>query len=350
MSDVHVIEENQQNLGTGEHVGEEQISLPSNSEDSGHIVTEETQKSSDTTPLGKNSNDIVQSDTTNTGNTSEPHSAHSDPSQSNSQVSVSSTEEGKQSIITVPHEVDVFQLVAELKHNAIKCFERGEYSSALELYKKAVEMIRGENFKKGTEEHKKLFALKMSLLTNLSFCYMHLGEYRVAISYAEKVILTDKDNVKALHCIALCKEKTGEYQNAFDKIKDVIEIHRKKGLKPPKEIYDTYASLEKEVKKDPSNSQLVRRKQLEAPQSPEPKSNKLFQMLFLFPTSIVSYMTVKSISKYHPKSKEVILSSAFLSSLIYGVFVAQSRLWRLTFIVSSGAFLGLLHLWNRLRG
>lgn len=224
-----------------------------------------------------------------------------------------------------PETTRQLQQALELKTKADQLSESKEYSNAIDLCKEALSCLKSDEFKSDRAEFEKMLNLKNTLLSDISQYYLYLQEYNEATSFAERVLLTDQKNVKALFIIVQCKQQIEDVQSAYRKIQEVVEIYKEKGISPPLEVTDAYLGLEAIVKMDslvrgPSFLQKDDRQEKQEKKGREDLEHlkkHLLKALWAVPSAALAWIVIKFVTKEPFRSKKIIPASLVLTCFLF---------------------------------
>jgi tetratricopeptide (TPR) repeat protein len=71
---------------------------------------------------------------------------------------------------------------------------------------------------------KELLVLNNTILNNISICFYNLEDFKSSLLYADQVLKTDVNNMKAMYRKAVCYRKMKDIERAFECIKSAFKI------------------------------------------------------------------------------------------------------------------------------
>jgi len=93
-----------------------------------------------------------------------------------------------------------------------------------EMYSRAQQYFKAENYKKALPLYKKLATTDNKMLVFLGICYYETGDYRNACDYLEKALEADENNAKALKYLSLTYYKLDDLENSLRYAEASLEI------------------------------------------------------------------------------------------------------------------------------
>ena len=108
-----------------------------------------------------------------------------------------------------------------LKERALPLFKSGEYHRAMEFYERIIKMVK---INKLDSDYPKGLPYKISALSNIALCYLKLKDYTNVITYCEKVLEYETNNIKANFRIAEAHAACYDYDKAIGYFERVLEM------------------------------------------------------------------------------------------------------------------------------
>lgn len=237
-----------------------------------------------------------------------------------------------------------------------KATKEKNYEEAFIFYKSALNLIDPNRFSTPAEGtlKEKLNELRIALLNNMTQSCLNLNQIDQAYEYAEKVILLDPENIKALFRIAVCLENQGKHLAAFERIKEIYRISNRKKLNLAKEVAEAYQRLHTKVKLEGENYQeqdnhvkdmdqkipRAERKSLEELDFGNFKIKKGFMVV---PSVGIAYLILSQGLKASLKTRKSRFAMGFLTASLFGIFLS-SKLWVKGIFAATSLFItGLAH-------
>ena len=197
----------------------------------------------------------------------------------------------------------LLQTATSLKDQGKELLQAKKHREAIGIYKQAIDILRNTNIKNQGDDAKRVLDLKNVLLNNISQCYISLEEYSDALWYADKVIITEPSNIKALYRMALCKEKKGDYKGAYEKIKEIVKIYTVQKLSLTKDVSEALDRLTGRIKQETESEakkerEIHQRLQNETQSKEHQRGRRLLQRGFiLLPSSVLALLIAKFLLK-----------------------------------------------------
>jgi len=108
-----------------------------------------------------------------------------------------------------------------LKERALPLFKMGEYHKAMEFYERILKMVK---VNKLDSDYPKGLPFKISALSNIALCYLKLKDFSNVITYCEKVLELEANNIKANFRIAEAHAGCYDYIKAIKYFDKVLEL------------------------------------------------------------------------------------------------------------------------------
>lgn len=244
----------------------------------------------------------------------------------------------------------------ELKENAKSLIQQKSYEEAIAIYTNALTIINPNLFTVAVDGDlkKKLSELRIMLLNNISQCKLSLDKVDDALWYAERVVLQEPDNIKALFRIAMCYEKQAKHSDAFEKLKEILQIHKRKDLGVTVDIRDAYDRVKQRIQGD-LDVQKKKEKELyqkmvtgkeikdESVTTSTSHARLVKKGLLLLPSAAIAYLIVKKGLNGNIHTSKAQGTTAFLSLVLFGSLFTE-KLWLRGVLASSAAlFTGLAY-------
>ncbi|KAL4448653.1 hypothetical protein ABPG74_012742 [Tetrahymena malaccensis] len=230
------------------------------------------------------------------------------------------------------------QIANQYKDQARDLIKEKRYQEASVLYQQALDITNPTYFRYINEQTKIEYQqLSTQLLNNLAICYYNLGQYLIAAQISDQTLLIDPKNLKAMYRRAVCYKNLGDFERAFECIKNAV----KSGGNESKEIYSEYENIkklykeyldqnkerEKEVYGRMMNSSKISEEKKLQQQQLQTKQDidTLINSLFFFGSSAMSFLVASKIMKVDVTSKTGFSLTGCLASSIYASYYFEKK-------------------------